>query len=281
MKKIIIVISAALVLFSSCRVNVEVEINKDIAYKGLRIYGAVTDNGISKYLLGLDNMLKGEEVVNAPLEKKDSLEDFYFPDYKVRSDADSIYLKPFAVISKENEIPFTQPGSIRYYKMEGFTMMAECVNDNEYVLTPVPAPGQTSTSTSLNVTVYPNDVFGQNTYNSVYSYAVLGKGEYNEVVDGYSSGYYSSYLDYSSSYDYLITYTAQYDIQQPLLAYLTPNVFSISYGAFKYYGGGIKMLVTGTSLGNGTDLVTATLRTSSDHVVATIDYNGDIGEFTL
>lgn len=259
MKKILLFI-AVIALLASCTVTQGEEPVK-VTQKGLLIYAITSDEVISQYILGLDNALKVNELVNASEEKRDSLEDLYFYDCIIREVGDTCRLRSYAdIVMDEHSI--TDAGAHWQYLCQNMKMDIYNAGENTYTIktSDTQQPGvMIHSSAELSVTVTPLKE-SEKEYNSVYEYSVTGSGSYIESIDEYYS-----YSQGASIRLYNQTNTVKYSITSPLGLSLYPFCYypypgAIGYlGLFLYYTGGIHMTLSGTAIKTQEEIIEAKL----------------------
>lgn len=200
--------------------------------KPLLLYGYTTDLVISPMLDALDVALKLQEYMDAETEeKRDSIEDRYFYDYKIRKYGDRYSIINFATVNINGNEDIDVPGAMWQVQLE----------DNEYIIdVSCTAPGEWSLGTgsgfcnalswdsNRTLTVsrkYDGDV--PLTFSGEFIYLVRGSGHYSQSDQGTGE-----------------TVTdVTFDIVSPLHAYLLAHAGDKSYvcGSFYYYSGEINL----------------------------------------
>lgn len=276
MKKIAIISILAAALLSSCMVE-EGDNVRRVTEKGLLIYGLTTDEVISQYVFGLDAVLKMDEIINSPLEKRDSLEDLYFYQCIIRNVGDTCRIRGYAdIVPDGNSI--TGTGAHWQYISGGMKLDIYNTAENEYKLVAdnTTQPNYPITSSAeLYATVMPITGTGRK-YNSINEYSVTGTGKYIETIDNY---YYLYDWGGSQRIDGQ-THTVTYTITNPLglCQYAANEIYigTLKAGYFYYYEGGLKMTVNGDGTGNKDEEIISSsgYDYSLEEPVVNITYNG-------
>ncbi len=239
MKRIIryiISISIAAVLAVSCMVDSgKAPYPTGEETKALLLYGYTTDLVMSPMLDALDIALKLQEYIDAGAgteAQRDSIEDLYFYDYKIRRDGDKYSIINFANVYTDGHGDINVPGAKWRVQLE----------ENEYVINiSCSAPGEWSLGTESELFIRALSWDRNKTLSVSRKYdgdiPMRFAGEFIYLVKG--SGHYTQ-NDYDSG---MAVTDVRFDIVSPLHVYLLAHAGDKSpgIGSFCYYSGEMQM----------------------------------------